>query len=156
MAAFAVLAAHNAEEAFAGPGWIVAHESLLREYFGPRMLAAWSAGSFRTSLAVLTLALLVVALMAALAPRRGAAVYVLLGVVAAFGANAVVPHIAGAILLRGYVPGLVTAALLVLPLNVWLYASATRSGHASATGAAVAASLGVAGYGTLVAAVLSG
>ncbi len=154
LAAFAVLAAHNAEEAITGPRWVEAHAALLRDYFAPGMLAVWSAGPFRTSLAMLTAILLVVALLAAAAPPRGAAVYGLLGVVAVFAANAVVPHLVGAIVLRSYVPGLVTAVVLVLPLAVWLYASSTRSGYATATGAAAAASLGVAGYGALVAAVL--
>ncbi len=113
-------------------------------------MEAWAGSRFRLSLFLLTLVLLVLAYVSARAPRRGASVYLLLGVVAVFAANALVPHIAGALLLRAYVPGVATAVLVVLPVAFWVYLSTIRDDHATRRGGLIAAVSGIGMYAAMV------
>jgi len=154
-AVFMALAAHNVEEAIFAPRWVATHTAQLRPYVGDAAIATWAGAPFRFSLAGLTAALLVLAWAAARAPREGFAVYLLLAVLAVFAANAVVPHIVAAVVLGGYVPGVVTASAIVLPLTVWCYASTTRDRYATVRGAIMAGVIGVAAYAVLVGALLA-
>lgn len=145
-AAFLALAAHNAEEAVFAQHWALANIEWLTRSTRRGVAQAWTGSGFRLSLLCLTLVLLALAVLAARAPKRGAAVYVLLGVLAAYAANALFPHIAGAVALQAYVPGVATAVLFVLPVSAWVYISALREGHATRQGAFVAAAVGTALY----------
>ena len=144
--AFLALAAHNVEEALYARDWVLANMELLTKYTRAGLPGIWAGSGFRLSLLCLTALLFALAVSAARAPRRGAAVYLLLGVFAVFAANALFPHIAGAVALRSYVPGLATAIALVLPAAVWVYISTLREGYATQRGASMAAAAGIALY----------
>ncbi len=119
---------------------------LLTQYTRAGLPAMWAGSWFGLSLLGLTLVLLALAVSAARAPQRGAAVYLLLGVLAVFAANALFPHISGAVALQAYVPGLATAIALVLPVTAWVYISTLREGYATQRGTFMAAAVGVAFY----------
>ena len=144
--AFLALAAHNAEEALYGPDWALANMDLLTQFTAPGLAEIWAGSGFRLSLLALTLALLALAVSAARAPQRGVAVYLLLGVLGVFAANALFPHIAGAVVLQAYVPGVATAVAIVLPVVAWVYVSTLREGYATRRGTFMAATVGIALY----------
>jgi len=148
--AFLALAAHNAEEAVFARHWALANIELLTQYTRRGLAETWAGSGFRLSLLGLTLVLLALAVSAARAPKRGAAVYFLLGVLAIFAANALFPHIAGAVALQAYMPGVATAILFVLPVAAWVYISTLREGYATPRGTFAAATVGVALYGAVV------
>jgi hypothetical protein len=148
--AFLALAAHNAEEALFTRKWVLANSEWLTQYTGRDAVEMWAGPAFRFSLLGLTLVLLVLAVSAARAPQRGAAVYLLLGVLAIFAANAVFPHVVFALALQGYVPGVATAILVVLPIAAWVYISTLREGFATRQGSIMAAAVGVAIYAAVV------
>lgn len=58
-----------------------------------------------------------------------------------FFANAIL-HIAGAVVDRGYVPGLITAALLYLPYYFWLFMRGVKSGKVAPPVLILAATIG--------------
>ena len=147
--AFVALAAHNAEEALSGRDWALANADLLASYGMGGAARAWASPEFRFSLLGLTLLLMVLAVLAARAPRRGGAVYLFLGVLALYAANAVFPHITAAVALRAYVPGVATA-IAVLPVAAWTYVSTLRDGYATRRGSVIAATTGVALYAAAV------
>jgi hypothetical protein len=153
--AFLAFAAHNAEEALFTKNWALANSGLLAQYAGKDLAKIWAGPGFRLPLLGLTIVLLALAVSAALARQRSAAVYLLLGVLAVFAANAVFPHIAGALALQAYVPGVVTAILVVLPAATWIYISTIREGYASRRGAIAAATMGVALYSVVVGLIVS-
>jgi hypothetical protein len=153
--AFLALAAHNAEEALFTKNWALANSALLAQYTGKDVAKVWAGTGFRLSLLGLTIVLLALATSAALARQRGAVVYLLLGVLAVFAANAVFPHIAGTLALQAYVPGVATAVLVVLPAATWIYLSTIREGYASRRGAVAAATIGVALYSVVVGLIVS-
>jgi hypothetical protein len=147
--AFLALAAHNAEEALYGPGWVLANREWLTQYIRPGLPEIWVGSAFRLALLCLTLVLLVIAAWAARAVRRSPAVYLLLAVLAVFAANAVFPHIVGAVALRAYVPGAATAIALVLPVAIWICISTLREDYATRRGTFMAATIGIALYATV-------
>jgi hypothetical protein len=150
IAAFLAFAAHNAEEALTAPNWALANIELLSQFTRRALVETWAGTRFRVSLLSLTLALLVLAVVAARAPKRGTSVYLLLAALAIFAANALFPHIAGAILLEAYVPGVATATLVVLPVASWVYVSTIREGFATLRGSCMAAIAGIALYAAVI------
>jgi hypothetical protein len=150
------MAAHNAEEALYTRDWVLANADLLARYGLTGAARAWASPGFRFSLLGLTLLLLALAVLAARAPRRGGAIYLFLGILAVFAANAVFPHIAVAVALRAYVPGVATATALVLPVATWVYVSMLRDGHATRRGTVIAATVGVALYAAVIGLVAGG
>jgi hypothetical protein len=148
--AFLALAAHNAEEGLFAQKWALANVELLKQYTGRDLAQTWAGSGFRLSLVGLTLLLLALAVAAARAPKRGAAVYLLLGVLAVFAANALFPHIAGALILQAYVPGVATAILFVLPVVAWVFISTLREDYATRRGSFTAATVGIASYCAIV------
>jgi hypothetical protein len=148
--AFLALAAHNAEEALYARDWALANMGLLKQYTAPGFADIWTGPAFRLALLGLTLVLLALAVWAARTPPRSAAIYLLLSTLAVFAANAVFPHIAVAVALQAYVPGVVTAIALVLPAAAWVYISTLREGYATRRGAFMAATGGMALYATIV------
>ena len=137
------------------PAWVCANSEQLERLVGSRMADAWLGSSFRYSLLALTAALFIVAAAAARSPRGGAAVYVLLTTLAAFSANALFPHIAVAVALRQYVPGVATAVACVLPISAWVYVSTVREQYATRAGARMAAMAGVTLYAAIAVVVLN-
>ena len=148
--AFLALAAHNAEEAVFARNWAIANSDWLTQYTRRDLAEIWAGSGFRLSLLGLTLGLFALAVSASRGPKCGAAVYTLLGVLAAFAANALFPHIAGAVALQAYVPGVATAVLFVLPVAAWVYISTLREGYATRRGTFAAATVGIALYAAAV------
>lgn len=109
---------HNLEEALTMPSWSLAHgQGLVSE------------GGFRFALIVLTA---LAWLTTALAARRGGRwERANEGYQGAMLANVLLPHLFGAILLGGYVPGLLTALCLSLPVDGGLLASSVRGGRST-------------------------
>lgn len=131
---FAVILLHNLEEGVTAPKWIAAHAEDLRIRFGLERIPAADAGAFYTSLTVLTLVILFWIAAASRAPERGFGVYSLTFLFALFFCNALVPHLAGAVLLGSYVPGVLTAVLLVIPFTILWSVRALRERWVSVTG----------------------
>ena len=143
---FAVIALHNLEEAITAPRWIAAHAGELAARFGLTRIPAANATVFHSSLTVLTIVILVWIAFASRAPKRSFDVYSLAFLFVVFFANALVPHLAGAVLLRMYVPGVATAVLLVIPFTVVWTLRAFREGWVSARGFVMAAVLAIVFY----------
>jgi hypothetical protein len=149
-AAFVV---HDGEELLTMPGWMAAHPGLIEgllQRLGMTAPAGLGAGAIAAAMLVLLLLFVAVTAAASSPALRGAALYpycVVLGgfLVHGFG------HIGQAVLLRGYVPGLVTAILIVIPSSLFLYANLLAS---RAIGRKPAAALTFAGAALLVPAIL--
>lgn len=154
-AAFLAFAVHNAEEALTAPGWALAHIEFLEQYTRRGLVETWAGSRFRFSLLGLTLMLLVLAVVSARAPKRGAGVYLLLVVLGVFAANAVFPHIVGAVILKEYVPGVLTAVLVVLPAAAWINISMIRDEYATRRGSLIASAVGAMLYAAVVTLVVS-
>jgi hypothetical protein len=117
---------HECEELLTMPGWMAAHPGLIEgllQRLGITAHAPVGLGTGAIAAAMLVLLLLFVAVTAAASSPalRGAAIYpycLLLGgfLVHGFG------HLGQAVLLGFYVPGLVTALLVVIPASLYLYA----------------------------------
>ena len=100
---------HNAEEAIWMPGWDASHLAQLP-------VRQPGATEIRAALVVLTVAAFAVTYLSA---RRGPETiwaYLTFGYIIAMLANVFVPHVPAAIVFRGYVPGVVTAVLINLPV----------------------------------------
>jgi len=133
----AVVALHNAEEALTIPTWLPPRLAQLERQFHIQPLAADPARLYVGLLLATLIPAIWVAFASRTAPRRLGA-YSILVLYGVFLANAFVPHLAGALLLGGYVPGVITAGLLVLPFTVWLSCRAVMDGYASRQGVVVA------------------
>lgn len=133
----AVVALHNLEEALTLPAWFARHRAQLEAEFQIRPLAAEPARLFVGLVLVTVIPAIWVALASRAAPRSAGA-YSILVLYGVFLANAVVPHLSGAVLLRGYVPGVLTAGLLVVPFTAWLVRRSWTDGYATKRGAALA------------------
>lgn len=155
-ASFVAIAAHEAEEAVVGPAWAAAHREWLRGAVGDRPVEIWTGPGFRPGLLAITVAALIVAIVAARARERSPAIYLLLGTLALFAGNALVPHLAVALLLGRYNPGAVTAGALVLPVAIWVFTATLRDGSATPRGAAVATVAGTVVYALFLSAVRGG
>jgi hypothetical protein len=125
---------------------VLENKAVLARYARAGLAEFWASPDFRLSLLGLTLVLSALAVWAARAPPRSAPVYLLLSVLGVFVANALFPHMAGAVALQAYVPGVATAIALVLPVATWVYVSTLREGYATPRGSLIAATGGVAVY----------
>jgi hypothetical protein len=141
----AAIALHNLEEALTMPAWLAPRLTQLEAQFGIRPLAEDTA-RFYPGLVVATL---VPAVWIAIASKRlearqpgspGASrlpsTYSILLLYGVFFANAIAPHLAGAVLLGSYVPGLATAVALVIPVTIALARRALIDQYASPAGLA--------------------
>jgi len=125
-----VIALHNLEEAIWLPAWSRA---------AGRWHAPVGAFEFRFAIAVLT-TLALAATLAAVGPApTGWGTQALCGYAAAMLANVFVPHVAGTVALRRYVPGTASAVCLNLPVTLLLLANALREGAITPVGLAWAA-----------------
>ena len=132
-----VIALHNLEEALTMPHWLAPRLATLEMRFGIRPLSE-DTTRFYAGLVVATLIPALWIAMTVRAAPRTAASYSIVLLYGVFFANALAPHLVGAVLLGGYVPGIVTAAALVIPFSIWLAARAVRDGYASISGLALA------------------
>lgn len=141
----AVIALHNAEEALTLPRWFALHRAQLEAEFQVRPLAA-DPGRLYVGLVLVTVIPAVWVALASRAAPRSVGAYSVLVLYGVFLANAFVPHLLGTVLLGGYVPGAVTAGLLVVPFTAWLARRAVTDGYASRRGVIVALLLAAALY----------
>jgi uncharacterized protein with HXXEE motif len=77
-------------------------------------------------------------LIASRSGPRSVGAYSILVLYGVFAANALVPHLAGAIMLGGYVPGVITAVALMIPFTIWLSRQAILDAYARPNGLALA------------------
>jgi len=140
---FGVILLHNLEEAFTAPAWLAAHARELQLRFGLERIPAANARGFYASLTVLTILILFWIVAVRRAPDRSLGMHSLVFLFAVFFCNALVPHLAGALLLGRYVPGVLTAVLLVMPFTIVWSIRAFRAGWVDAKGftAGVAAAI---------------
>lgn len=111
----AAIAIHNFEEAMLLPHW-------------SQTAGKWHApvGAFEFRFAVIFLTGLGAVLAWLAVARNGAGVYLLCGYALAMALNVAVPHVAGSLALRRYVPGTATAVLLNLPVCSAVLLAAAR------------------------------
>ena len=117
-------ALHNIEEAIAAPRMLDLMQSR-----GPGSLRALYSGidasELRISLLILTTMGLLVIMTAARSPTRPIGSYVMLVFAAFIGLNALA-HVALTVAFRAYMPGLLTALVLTLPISALLLARGRR------------------------------
>jgi hypothetical protein len=117
-------ALHNSEEAIAAPRMLA-----MMQARGPALLRAFYSGievaELRVSLFILTALGLFLTLMAARNEESTGSAYTMLVFAALIGLNALM-HIALAVTFRTYMPGLITAILLTLPLSLLVLSRAFR------------------------------
>lgn len=136
-----VIVAHNLEEAFVAPYWLSQHSGELVTRLG-RPIPHFSTQELYIALAFVTLLSLVVIAVTSRSSPRSLGTYCLLTLFGIYFINAFVPHIFVALVLKSYVPGLLTALLLVVPYTVVFTASGVRAGRYTKGGVGI--TLGVA------------
>lgn len=143
---FAVIALHNLEEAITAPRWLAVHAPELQARFGLERIPAADATVFYVGLTMLTVVILFWVAIASRARERSVGVYSIVFLFAVFFCNALVPHVAGAVVLRSYVPGVLTAVLLVIPFTTLWSIRAFREGWVGGIGFAVTVAVAAAFY----------
>jgi hypothetical protein len=130
-----VVTLHNAEEAIWLPGW-------------SKRAVLWhspvSPGSFRFSVAVLTVLAFVITWLSAELGKQTVWTYLAFGCMVVTLANVLIPHVALTVALRSYMPGVATGVVLNLPVLSLLVVMALKEGYVSGAKAAEY-SVGVAG-----------
>ena len=119
----ACLALHNLEEGIAASVWVPRHVTELQALGLP---SSPSLPAFYGALFVVTLGSLGITALSLRTPcgtNRAALPLVIQAMVLV---NAFVPHIAASLVLRAYTPGVLTAALVNVPVSLWLFWSADR------------------------------
>jgi hypothetical protein len=123
-----VITLHNAEEAIWLPGW-------------SKRVGFWktpaSPGAFRFAVAILTALAFAVTWLSGQSGKQSIWTYLAFGTMAAMLVNVLVPHLAATIARRSYMPGVVTAVALNLPVLSLLVVMALREGYVSGWKAAV-------------------
>ena len=117
-------ALHNAEEAAAAPRMLDLMQSRA-PMFLRSVYAGIQVSELRASLLVLTLAALALAAAASRAPNAAGWSYLMLLLGAVIGLNALA-HVALTITFGAYMPGLITALVLTLPVSVAVLARGWR------------------------------
>jgi hypothetical protein len=117
-----VVALHDAEEAIWFPAW-------------SKRVGRWHAGVtpgvFRFAAGVLTVLAFMVTWASEVSGKQTIWTYLAFGYMATMLANVVIPHIAVTVALRSYMPGVVTAVVLNLPVLSLLVVLALREGYVS-------------------------
>jgi hypothetical protein len=113
---------HNLEEAI----WLPAWSNNSGKWHRPVAPSA-----FRFAVAVLTALAFIVTIWSARGGPESVGTYLLTGYALGMLLNVVLPHLLVTIALRSYMPGLVTAVLLNLPVTVLLLRSAFSEGFVS-------------------------
>ena len=122
----AVVALHNLEEALTGRTWLLHHGGALKARIGVEPPSIPSLILY-TALLVVTIGPAAWVLLAYRSRPKSIGAYSLVVLFGMFFTNAFVPHLAGAIALRGYVPGVLTAVVLVIPYFYWFAVDGLRS-----------------------------
>jgi hypothetical protein len=133
----AVVSAHNAEEALTIPAWLPSRLHELETRFGVRPPLTGS-NLFYIGVIVATIIPAIWVVIASRSAPRSVGAYSILVLYGVCAANALVPHLLGAIMLGGYVPGVITAVALVIPFAIWLSRRAVIDSYASPRGMMVA------------------
>jgi hypothetical protein len=128
-----VVTLHNAEEAIWFPEWT----QRVRRWRAPV-----APGVFRFAVAVLTILAFAVTWLSARSGKQTVWTYLAFGYMAGVLANALVPHVALTLAMRRYMPGVVTAVAVNLPVLSLLVVLALKEGYVSGW-KAVAFSIGV-------------
>lgn len=128
---------HNGEEALTMPSWLESHFPIVIRKLGLPGIQPPSTERLHVGLLVVTIVPCLAVLVGAQGGARSAGIYGCLFLYGILFWNALVPHVASAILLRSYTPGVVTAALVNLPYSVYLFARALRDGQATRGGMAL-------------------
>ena len=115
-----VVTLHNAEEALFLQQW---------SQKAGRWHPPVGAGEFRFAVTILTLFAFIAAYWSASGPRGSAGAYLVSGYALAMLLNVVFPHLAATLVMRRYVPGTVTAVLLILPVTSLLLYRAFLQGY---------------------------
>jgi Protein of unknown function with HXXEE motif len=136
-----VVTLHNAEEAIWFPRW---------SKRAGRWHGSITPGTYRFAATVLSLLAFGVTYLSVRSGKQTTWTYLAFGYMAAMLVNVLIPHIAATIALRSYVPGVVTAVLLNLPVLTLLVVLAVREGYVSGW---KAAEFGVGVAGALVASI---
>ena len=126
----AAWAVHDLEEVATMPGWARGHVPGLRQRY-PRVpervwrrLEATDGREFATAVALMAV---VVASAAGAGHRTGGRSGFYQGALNGFGLHALV-HMAQAVAVRGYTPGVVTSPLVVIPFTLWARGRLRRAG----------------------------
>lgn len=116
-----VVTLHNLEEGILLPAFIATHADQL----------PWAvrSGEFRLALVVLTVAAWVVTYLSWRTGKQTLWAYLEFGYMVAMLVNVFVPHIPSVFVFRRYVPGVVTAVVLNLPVLTVLATKAVREGY---------------------------
>ena len=109
---------HNVEEALFLPSW----SEQARRWYSPV-----SKGAFRFAAAVVSLAFVILTLAASLETASTPVRYLFAGYVVAMLVNAAIPHLVVTVALRRYMPGTITAWLLVVPMGCLYLWSAVQT-----------------------------
>lgn len=143
---FAAWAVHDLEEVLTATWWSRTTVPRLRAADWP----GWLVDSLTTSTADFAVAVLVVGAAVLLVSwhgaRAGGRSPVFQATVLVFGWHGLV-HLGQAVVLRGYVPGLVAAILVVIPYAVWAWRFTRRIGGASRPSPRLIAGVAVAAVG---------
>lgn len=117
-----IVTLHNAEEAIWLPNWLKR---------GGRWHASVTPVNFRFAATVLTVLAFAITWLSVESGKQTAWTYLAFGCIAVTLANVLIPHLAATIALRSYVPGVVTAVFLNLPVLTLLVALAVKEGYVS-------------------------
>jgi hypothetical protein len=123
-----LVALHNAEEAIGMPGWA--------RRVVPRFAGVQPA-VFRFAVVVFTVLAFVIAVLSAVSGRTTFWGNLTFGYMIAMLFNALVPHIAVSVAKRTLMPGVMTAAVLNLPILSWLTVLALKQGYVTSHDALV-------------------
>ena len=144
-----VIAAHNAEEALTAPTWLQPRLPELQQRFGVAPLAV-DAERLYVGLALVTLFTAGWVALASPAAPRSLGVHSLIVLYAIFLLNAVIPHVAGSVLLGGYTPGVFSAVAMVVPYCLWYFKRALSEQWVGGTGLVAAIAVGAVLYAPVV------
>jgi hypothetical protein len=128
---------HNGEEALTMPRWLELRFPDAARRLGLPDLRAPTTDRLYSGLITVTVVPAVAVLLGAQGAAFSAGLYGCLFLYAVLFWNALVPHLASAVALRSYTPGVVTAALVNLPYTVYLFHRALRDGQATRSGLAL-------------------
>ena len=143
---FAAWAVHDTEEVLTATWWSRNSMPRLRAEGWP----GWLVDSLATSTLNFAVAVVVVGAAVLLVSWRGAHAGadspIFRATVLVFGWHGLV-HVGQAVVLRGYVPGLVTAVLVVIPYGIWAWRVTGRIASASRPSAGLIAGVAVVAVG---------
>ena len=143
---FGAILLHNLEEALTAPGWLAKHRHDLETRFGFKSIPAADREMLYINLTVLTLLILLWVPAASRASKKSFGVSSLAFLFSIFFCNAIVPHVAGAVMLRSYVPGALTATILIIPFTIYWAIGLLRTQWITIRALAVAAVAAVGVY----------